>query len=68
MSDKAGSTAGRRTMSGYTTRPKGKKERVSLIAAASPYGVMAEQALVISDTVNKNAFLAFLEALLPTLT
>ena len=30
---------------------------------------MAEQALVIPDTVNKNAFLAFLETtLLPTLT
>ena len=29
---------------------------------------MAEQALVVTDTVNKNAFLAFLETLLPTLT
>lgn len=28
---------------------------------------MAEQALVVTDTVNKNAFLAFLETLLPTL-
>jgi len=53
----------------YDTRPKGKKERVSLIAAITPNGVMAEQALVIPDTVNKNAFLAFLETtLLPTLT
>ena len=52
----------------YDTRPKGKKERVSLIAAASLDGVMAEQALVVPDTVNKNAFLAFLETtLLPTL-
>ncbi len=50
------------------TRPKGKKARVSLIAAASLVGVMAEQALLITDTVNKNAFLAFLETtLLPTL-
>ena len=49
-------------------RPKGKKERVSLIAAASLDGTMAEQALVIPDTVNKNAFLCFLETtLLPTL-
>jgi hypothetical protein len=31
------------------TRPKGKKERVSLIAAASLDGTMAEQALVIPD-------------------
>lgn len=50
------------------TRPKGKKARVSLIAACSLGGVMAEQALIITDTVNKNAFLAFLETtLLPTL-
>ncbi len=49
-------------------RPKGKKERVSLIAAASLDGTMAEQALVIPGTVNKNAFLAFLEStVLPTL-
>ncbi len=53
----------------YDTRPKGRKDRVSLIAATTPNGVMAEQALVIPDTVNKNAFLAFLETtLLPTLT
>lgn len=53
----------------YDSRPKGKKEWVSLIAAISLNGVMAEQALVISDTVNKNAFLAFLETtLLPTLS
>ncbi len=52
----------------YDTRPKGKKERVSLIAATTPNGIMAEQALVIPGTVNKNAFLAFLETtLLPTL-
>lgn len=50
----------------YDTRPKG-KTRVSLVAAVSLNGVMAEQALVITDTVNKNAFLAFLETtLLPT--
>ena len=52
----------------YDNRPKGKKERVSLIAATTLGGVMAEQALVIPGTVNKNAFLAFLEStLLPTL-
>lgn len=52
----------------HDTRPKGKKARVSLIAACSLSGVMAEQALIITDTVNKNAFLAFLETtLLPTL-
>ena len=51
------------------TRPKGKKERVSLVAASSLDGSMVEQALVVTDTVNKNAFLAFLETtLLPTLT
>lgn len=52
----------------YDARPKGKKARVSLIAACSLGGVMAEQALIITDTVNKNAFLCFLETtLLPTL-
>lgn len=52
----------------YDIRPKGKKARVSLIAAISLNGLMAEQALLITDTVNKNGFLAFLEAtLLPTL-
>jgi len=52
----------------YDTRPKGKKARVSLIAAASLNGVMTEQALIITDTVNKNAFLTFLgTTLLPTL-
>jgi hypothetical protein len=52
----------------YDTRPKGKKARVSLIAAASLAGVMAEQALVVRDTVNQNAFLCFPETtLLPTL-
>lgn len=50
------------------TRPKGKKERVSLVAATSLDSAMAEQDLVITDTVNKNAFLCFLEfTLLPTL-
>ncbi len=53
----------------YDTRPKGKKERVSLPAAAIVDGAMAEQALVITDAVNKNAFLCFLEfTLLPTLS
>lgn len=52
----------------YDSRPKGEKERVSLIAAVTINGHMAEQALVVTDTVNKNAFLAFLESsLLPTL-
>jgi hypothetical protein len=50
------------------SKPKGKKEQVSLIAAITLDGAMAEQALVIPGTVNKNAFLAFLECtLLPTL-
>ena len=52
----------------HDTRPKGKKVRVSLIAACGLSGVMAEQSLVITDTVNQNAFLCFLETtLLPTL-
>ena len=52
----------------HDTRPKGKKARVSLIAACGLSGVMAEQALIITDTVNQNAFLCFLETtLLPTL-
>ena len=52
----------------YDTRPKGKKARVSLIAACGLNGVMAEQALIITDTVNQNAFFTFLETtLLPTL-
>lgn len=52
----------------YDTQPKGKKTRVSLVAAISLGATMTEQALLITDTVNKNAFLAFLEfALLPTL-
>ncbi len=39
-----------------------------MIAAIALEGKIAEQALVVPDTVNKNAFLAFLEAtLLPTL-
>ena len=39
-----------------------------MIAAITLEGKMAEQALVVSDTVNKNAFLSFLESvLLPTL-
>ncbi len=53
----------------HETRPKGKKERVSLIAATSLEGKMAEQTLLFPDTVNKNVFLAFLETtLLPTLS
>lgn len=52
----------------HDTRPKGRKARVSLIAACSLNGVMTEQSLIITDTVNRNAFLAFLETtLLPTL-
>lgn len=52
----------------HDVRPKGKKVRVSLIAACGLGGVMAEQALIITDTVNKNALLCFLETtLLPTL-
>jgi len=52
----------------HDTRPKGKKARVSLIAAISLDAAMAEQALVITDTVNQNALLVFLDTtLLPTL-
>ena len=52
----------------HDTRPKGKKARVSLIAAITLDTAMAEQALIITDTVDQNAFLAFLETtLLPTL-
>lgn len=52
----------------YDTWPKGRKARVSLIAAITLDTAMAEQALIITDTVNQNAFLAFLEmTLLPTL-
>ena len=52
----------------HDARPKGKKERVSLIAAITLEGKMSKQALVVPDTVNKNAFLTFLEfVLLPTL-
>lgn len=52
----------------YDTRPRGKKAWISLIAAASLDRMMAEQALVVTDTVNQNAFLAFLKiTLLPTL-
>ncbi len=63
------STVGQRVMSVFVTRYlKAKKERVSLVAATSLDGAMAEQALVIMDTVNKNAFLCFLKTiLLPTL-
>lgn len=49
-------------------KPKGKKQRVSLIAACSLSGSTAEQALVVPDSVDKNAFLGYLEySLLPTL-
>lgn len=51
----------------HDIRPKGKKARVSLMAACSLRAAMAEQSLI-TDTVNKNAFLAFLgTTLLPTL-
>jgi len=52
----------------HDTRPKGKKAWVSLIAAISLDTAMAQRALVVTDTVNQNAFLCFLETtLLPTL-
>jgi len=52
----------------HDTRPKGKKTRVSLVAAVSLNTAMSEQALVVSDSVNQNALLCFLETtLLPTL-
>lgn len=50
------------------TKSKGKKQRVSLIAACSLGKSVAEQALVVPDSVDKNAFLGYLEySLLPTL-
>lgn len=50
------------------TKPKGKKQRVSLIAACSLGKAVVEQALVVPDSVDKNAFLGYLEyTLLPTL-
>ena len=50
------------------SRPKGKKHRVSLIAACSLQADLADQALVMPDSVDKNAFLGYLEhCLLPTL-
>lgn len=53
----------------YDSKPKGKKTRVSLVAAISLGGTLTEQALLVSETVNQNAFLYFLEfVLLPTLT
>ena len=50
------------------TKPKGKKQRVSLIAACSLSAATAEQALLLPESVDKNAFLSYLEySLLPTL-
>ena len=40
----------------YDKACKGKKAWVSLIAAISPNTAMAEQALVVTDTVNKTPF------------
>ena len=56
----------------FDTRPKGKdkKKRVSLISAIdlNENNTMETQSLVVEGTVNKNAFLVFLEdILLPTL-
>ena len=52
----------------HDTRPKGRKTRVSLIAAISLDAALAERALVITDSVNKNTFLCLLgTTLLPTL-
>ncbi|MEM6429861.1 MAG: IS630 family transposase [Deinococcota bacterium] len=49
-------------------QPKGKKQRVSLIAACSLQADLAEQALVMPEGVDQNAFLGYLEhCLLPTL-
>lgn len=49
-------------------QPKGKKQRVSLIAACSLQADLAEQALVMPEGVDQNAFLGYLEhCLLPKL-
>lgn len=49
----------------YDTAPKGKKERSSLIAAISAQGLEPGHCLVHSGSVDKAAFLCFLEQLLP---
>lgn len=49
-------------------QPQGKKQRVSLIAAVGLSANLAQHALIHKDTVNKSAFLAYLEyVLLPML-
>lgn len=49
-------------------QPKGKKERVSLIAACSLKASMAQQGLVVEGSIDKSTFLGYLEyCLLPEL-
>ncbi|MEM7734738.1 MAG: IS630 family transposase [Deinococcota bacterium] len=50
------------------SQPKGKKQRVSLVAACRLQADLADQALVMPEGVDQNAFLGYLEhCLLPTL-
>lgn len=51
----------------YDDAPKGKKERTSLIAAITADGLEPSHCLVHPDSVNKAAFMIFLEQLLPNL-
>ena len=45
-------------------KPKGQKQRVSLIAAISLAKNMAEQALVMSGSINKQAFITYIKTTL----
>ena len=47
--------------------PKGKKERVSLLAAVTLRGLEGKHCLVHSENVNKAAFISYLKTLLPNL-
>ena len=47
--------------------PKGKKERVSLLAAVTLRGLHGAHALVHPENVNKAAFISYLKTLLPNL-
>ena len=47
--------------------PKGKKERVSLLAAVTLTGLHGSHALVHPKNVNKVAFISYLKTLLPNL-
>ena len=47
--------------------PKGKKERVSLLAAVTLRGLEGKHCLVHPENVNKSAFISYLKTLLPNL-